>query len=147
MSRENSLKKLILNIKEGNSIIRSQNEHMSTVDEVGTFGSDRVDRAAQGSAVELAIRYHESRGEHAQKVAAAVQRINLGTYGLCVECFAKIPLERLKALPLAECCVVHQDKYDSNKSVRESVDYESKWSRVGETPNEDLGPHDFRGSS
>lgn len=36
---------------------------------------------------------------------AALERIKLGTYGICSECKGKIALERLQALPYARRCI------------------------------------------
>ncbi len=38
-------------------------------------------------------------------IDAALGRINLGKYGICVKCNKKIPQERLLALPYAVLCV------------------------------------------
>ena len=117
MRRQDSLKRLIVSIEEEYSgIIRSNNMHTSTADEVGTPGSDTVDRAVQESAVELTIRSQISRVERAKEVAAAIERIKSDTYGLCVTCIeegipaveAQIPIKRLKALPFAPLCKDHQ---------------------------------------
>jgi RNA polymerase-binding protein DksA len=38
-------------------------------------------------------------------IDAAISRIQLGRYGLCMKCTKKIPPERLKAIPYAVLCV------------------------------------------
>ncbi len=39
------------------------------------------------------------------KINQALQRIEAGTYDICSRCGAKIPLERLKAVPYTTLCV------------------------------------------
>src|SRR5262245_59199319 len=44
--------------------------------------------------------------EHAlDEIAAALDRLDKGTFGKCEECHKEIPRERLKALPYARFCV------------------------------------------
>ena len=38
-------------------------------------------------------------------IDAALQRIEAGTYGKCVNCGAPIPEERLEAMPWATLCI------------------------------------------
>jgi len=44
------------------------------------------------------------------QVNAALRRLELGTYGLCVECNRPIDTARLKAIPYAELCMDCQRK-------------------------------------
>lgn len=45
-------------------------------------------------------------------VEAAHQRLENGTYGICVNCEAEIPYERLKVQPTAERCAPCQEHYE-----------------------------------
>jgi YteA family regulatory protein len=53
-----------------------------------------------------------------EKSNLALDRMNQGTYGICLECGQQIPFERLQALPSAEYCVNHVP--DDEKSYRRS---------------------------
>ncbi|MEM9943218.1 MAG: TraR/DksA family transcriptional regulator [Planctomycetota bacterium] len=44
-------------------------------------------------------------GETLNQIEAALERIEKGIYGICVECSAKIPKMRLKAIPYTPYCV------------------------------------------
>jgi DnaK suppressor protein len=46
-----------------------------------------------------------SEGETLALVEAALERIENGTYGFCIECGTKIPKTRLKAIPYTPYCV------------------------------------------
>ncbi|HEY0684214.1 MAG TPA: TraR/DksA family transcriptional regulator [Steroidobacter sp.] len=45
-------------------------------------------------------------------IDSALQRINAGTYGNCVDCGQSIPFARLRAEPTAERCVQCQELYE-----------------------------------
>ena len=46
-----------------------------------------------------------SEGETLAEIDLALERVEDGTYGLCVECTGKIPKTRLKAIPYTPYCV------------------------------------------
>lgn len=54
----------------------------------------------------------ESFERHRRSVAAALERIGAGTYGLCVGCGRAVPEGRLEARPDAARCVTCQAKRD-----------------------------------
>src|SRR5262249_61565662 len=45
-----------------------------------------------------------------QRVRAALERLERGVYGVCVECGAPIAPKRLRAIPEAETCVPCQER-------------------------------------
>src|SRR5438445_371595 len=45
-------------------------------------------------------------GKELQAVDAALERLELGTYGICQRCGETIPAERLMALPWASQCIL-----------------------------------------
>ena len=52
-------------------------------------------------------------------VQAALGRVDAGTFGLCVECGAAISDARLRAVPAADYCVVHQRTAERSQEVIE----------------------------
>ena len=46
-------------------------------------------------------------------IVQALERLDAGTYGLCVDCGKKIPDARLKARPEVARCVADQQKYEA----------------------------------
>lgn len=73
----------------GNSTIPSHMADMGT----DTYEQDNT----------LLLMHNE--GETLAQTEAALERIENGTYGFCIECGAKIPKMRLKALPYTPYCV------------------------------------------
>ncbi len=47
-----------------------------------------------------------------EKIEAALERVEDGTYGQCEDCGAKIPKTRLNAIPYATMCVKCASQYD-----------------------------------
>ena len=57
----------------------------------------------------------DMRREELTKMDEAIGKLEDGTYGVCEDCESEIDEERLKAVPLATCCVNCQSKYESKK--------------------------------
>ena len=54
-----------------------------------------------------------------QQVRAALQRINDGTYGFCIDCGRPIEPARLDAVPWTPYCREDQEKHDREEATRE----------------------------
>lgn len=65
------------------------------------FADSAQATAERSSLLSLVEQLQENRRE----VAAALERIEQGTYGKCERCGNEIPVERLEALPTARLCV------------------------------------------
>ena len=50
--------------------------------------------------------------ERVNRITAALDRLNDGEYGTCVECSEKIAPARLRALPEVQTCVRCQDRLE-----------------------------------
>jgi DnaK suppressor protein len=50
--------------------------------------------------------------EELRDIDEARERLRRGTYGLCVECGAPIPFERLRVRPTAKFCLLHQAQWE-----------------------------------
>ncbi|GIW93269.1 MAG: transcriptional regulator [Pirellulaceae bacterium] len=62
------------------------------------IGSDNFEQ-------EFTISLLQNEGETLQLVEEALERIENGTYGVCLECDGKIPKMRLKVVPYTPYCV------------------------------------------
>lgn len=47
-----------------------------------------------------------------REVEAALERINMGSYGLCEDCGTTIAFDRLQAYPTARRCVADQERHE-----------------------------------
>ena len=61
---------------------------------------------------EVVIRKLDSYSALLHEVGAALQRLEAGTFGICLECEEDIPARRLHALPWAARCVPCQEKME-----------------------------------
>jgi DnaK suppressor protein len=57
-----------------------------------------------------------------REVSDALDRINHGTYGVCLECDEPISTKRLEAVPWARYCVACQEKIAARAAMGEPVD-------------------------
>jgi RNA polymerase-binding transcription factor len=82
----------------------------SLVDETGELVSGSADQHPADTATETVDREIDyTLEEHDERlladIDAALKRIDVGTYGVCVNCGAQIPPERLEAMPWATLCI------------------------------------------
>jgi RNA polymerase-binding protein DksA len=54
--------------------------------------------------------YADQEGQYLKAIEAAIERIEKGDYGLCMECGDLISEKRLEAVPAAELCINCKDK-------------------------------------
>ncbi len=74
--------------------------------------ADPVDRRLRANEREFAVQNLEAESTRLQEARAALQRIQDGTYGACVECEEAISPVRLAALPWAAFCIQCQEALD-----------------------------------
>jgi DnaK suppressor protein len=65
---------------------------------------DDVDLCSLDQLADLDAALVEIRGEMLEDIDEALERLEAGTYGTCVDCAGPIPPIRLRALPAAERC-------------------------------------------
>jgi RNA polymerase-binding protein DksA len=81
---------------------RQQNE-----DELSTLGAaqtDWTDQAAQETSAAVLDRLCDGERAELTHIAAALERLDLGTWGTCVVCGKSIAEERLRVMPHATRC-------------------------------------------
>jgi RNA polymerase-binding protein DksA len=66
---------------------------------------DVSDQASEGYGDELAVGLMAIEAAQLDDIEAALQRIDAGTYGLCLECGKPIPRKRLEVLPFVCRCL------------------------------------------
>jgi DnaK suppressor protein len=79
---------------------------------------DLVQRAAER---ELALRQIESDFTRLQKIRLALERIEEGSYGVCMRCDNEISPKRLQAIPWAAYCIRCQDIADRAQAAEEGA--------------------------
>jgi DnaK suppressor protein len=69
---------------------------------------DSPAQVASARDLEFAINEHET--AELEQIDQALQRLDQGVYGICVECGSQVAPERLNALPQAARCMPCQEK-------------------------------------
>jgi RNA polymerase-binding transcription factor DksA len=75
------------------------------VEDIGERGEERIRGAMRHAEKERDI-------EELRAIGAAKERMVQGSYGLCVDCAAAIPLNRLEVQPAAMRCVPCQERFE-----------------------------------
>ncbi len=70
---------------------------------------DEGDRASRDLDHDTALRMGERETALAVQIEGALQRIEDGSFGTCVDCGREIELERLRAVPWAVRCIADQE--------------------------------------
>jgi DnaK suppressor protein len=90
------------------TVLNSSGEHPI----VGEFPPDPADAGTNLSESERSAAILAVARKQRSAVLDALQRIDLGTYGTCVDCGGAVPEGRLEAKPEAARCVACQGKLD-----------------------------------
>jgi RNA polymerase-binding transcription factor len=98
-------------------LLGSTGEHWSFADEV-----DEIQAAERR---EIGYMTRELLVERVNKLASALDRLNDGEYGTCVECREAIAPARLRVLPEVETCVRCQDRLERLGRQLEAVEAET----------------------
>ena len=77
--------------------------------------ADALDEVQFAAARELSTRNLERESSLLREVHAALNRIEDGSYGVCLECEEDISQKRLKAVPWATHCIACQQHSDQNQ--------------------------------
>jgi DnaK suppressor protein len=67
--------------------------------------ADVLDQIQRTSERDMAIGNLEGESERLPEVRAAIRRIHLGTFGICIYCNEEISIKRLAALPWTASCL------------------------------------------
>jgi DnaK suppressor protein len=77
----------------------------------GTDGhGDFADRSAAANEQEINIQLKQTDAKLLRAIEDALQRVEAGAFGICVDCEEEIPAVRLKAVPWTKVCVSCKEK-------------------------------------
>ena len=86
------------------------NSHKDFSGDISGYKTHIADIGSDASGMELMLGLASNQQKLLQQVNDALERIEKGTYGLCLECGKPIPQARLEAIPEAELCLNCADK-------------------------------------
>lgn len=90
-----------------------ENEHAGESEELSHFDQHPADTATELSDADREVALIEAAGDQRAQVVAALQRLDDGTYGRCVDCGREIPEARLEVRPEAARCIEDQQKLEA----------------------------------
>lgn len=91
--------------------------HKTRMEASGDLSSMPIHMADVGSdnfEQEFTLHLMENDGETLDKIEAALERIEDGVYGSCIECERVVPKTRLKAIPYTPYCVKCASKLEGH---------------------------------
>ena len=85
---------------------------------------DALDEVQHAAERELAIRNLDRDSNLYRHVVSAIQRLNDGSFGVCMHCEEDISQKRLNAVPWAGYCIVCQENADRNKESENEENFD-----------------------
>jgi DnaK suppressor protein len=79
---------------------------------------DPSDRATLESDRNFTLRIRDRERKLIGKIKEALERIELGTYGICEDCGEEISTERLKARPVTTLCIDCKKSQENEEKVK-----------------------------
>lgn len=84
--------------------------------------ADAIDEVQHAAERELAIRNLDRESQLLRMVKLALQRMNEGSYGICLHCEEPINPKRLAAVPWAPYCIRCQEAVDQRQAPEEELE-------------------------
>ncbi len=97
-------------------ILRSSRETLDNLQESAKH-PDLSDRASSETERALELRARDRQRKLIAKIDAALERIELGTYGFCEETGEPISLKRLDARPIATLSIEAQERHERRERI------------------------------
>jgi RNA polymerase-binding protein DksA len=88
--------------------------------------ADISDRASEGFEDELAVGLMAVEAAQLEDINEAIERIDNGSYGLCIDCKRAIPKKRLEVLPFAKRCLSCEGQAERRSHAAEGEDEEDE---------------------
>jgi DnaK suppressor protein len=83
--------------------------------------ADPIDMTQQAAEREMAVRSLHRGAALARQVRSAMERLEEGSYGICLQCEEAISPKRLRAVPWAEFCISCQETADQSREFNTSA--------------------------
>jgi DnaK suppressor protein len=81
--------------------------------------ADPIDMTQQAAEREMAMQNLHRGAALVRQLRSAMERLDHGSYGICLQCEEPISPKRLKAVPWAEFCISCQETVDQSSSKRD----------------------------
>jgi DnaK suppressor protein len=101
-----------------NDILRKGEDTIADMTDDSEVYADPADRATAESDRAFVLRLRDRERKLIKKIQDALQRIEDGEFGICVECGEDISVARLKARPVTQLCINCKSKQEEDERVR-----------------------------
>jgi DnaK suppressor protein len=98
-------------------ILREAKQTLQHLQEENVNHPDLADRASSETDRAIELRARDRQRKLIAKIDAALERIEEGTYGFCVETGDPISLKRLEARPIATLSIEAQERHERREKV------------------------------
>ena len=98
-------------------ILKANRETLQYLHEDSSQHSDNADRASAETDKSLELRARDRQRKLICKIDEAIERINNGTYGYCMETGEPIGLKRLDARPIAVLSIEAQERHERKERI------------------------------
>lgn len=98
-------------------ILREAKQTLQHLQEENVNHPDLADRASSETDRAIELRARDRQRKLIAKIDAALERIEEGTYGYCVETGDPISLKRLEARPIATLSIEAQERHERREKV------------------------------
>lgn len=108
----------LLDILRANLVASKQEQYG---DIAGEVHDDVGDRSVAELERDMSFSERQREFEELRDVEAALERVRIGSYGVCIECGADMPRERLGVFPTAKRCVDCQQRDEASRRRRNDM--------------------------
>lgn len=100
--------------------------HSIRIDQV----ADPIDMTQEAAERDLAVQLLDRESALVRRLRSALDRINDGSYGVCLQCEEEIAPKRLKAIPWAQLCIDCQENADSLTTRKNRTQADEEWTEA-----------------
>ena len=89
--------------------------------------ADPLDVTQEAAARDLAVQMLDRESELIRRVRSAIDRVQDGSYGVCLCCEEEIAASRLRAIPWAELCIHCQEQAEDSTGPKRRARPSESW--------------------
>jgi len=101
-----------------NELLEDANKTLSGMSDQTENFPDPTDRASMESDRNFELRIRDRERKLISKIKDALERLEVGTYGICEQCGEDITEERLKARPVTTLCIECKKMQETQEKVK-----------------------------
>src|SRR5512138_2011795 len=111
-----------LNVKKYQDLLEKKRDELlnaapvrTPATEPGSRSGDWIDQSSQESDLHVRLALKQTDSKLLRAIEEAINRLDQGAYGICMDCENEIPAARLEAVPWTRVCVECKEKQSSKQ--------------------------------